>query len=221
VIAFDMIGFGTRMDEGHYFYERFPRWSKMGKMVDDVVASIDAIGMLPCLDKNKIFLVGNTIGGNVALLTAALDERVAGVAVTAAFTPWRDESFPHGFETIADSHCFLPQLGCWRGRQKDIPIDYTEILPCIAPRPMLIIAPTLDWHANHDAVKQTVGQAQCIYDLYNRTANLQFETTEEINRLTKDMQKTLMKSLCKWRDRPHAAKVVGQCLEPAGLGTTK
>lgn len=198
VMAFDMIGFGTRVEEGAHFYERYPRWSKMGKMVDDVRACVDAAARVPYLDEKKIFLVGSTIGGNVALLTAALDERVAGVAVSAAFTPWRDGSFPPAIKTIADEHCFLPQLGFWENKRQDVPVDYPEIISCIAPRPAFIIAPTLDWHANHASVQQSMKQVAEVYSLYGQSANLQFDSPEELNRISKKMQKDMMRQLTKW-----------------------
>src|SRR5690606_30613723 len=35
VLAIDMYGFGTRIEEARNFYKRYPHWSKMGKMVRD------------------------------------------------------------------------------------------------------------------------------------------------------------------------------------------
>ena len=36
IFTYDMIGFGSRIPEVKRFYDRFPHWSLMGKMVDDV-----------------------------------------------------------------------------------------------------------------------------------------------------------------------------------------
>ena len=92
ILAIDMYGFGTRMEEGLYFYERFPEWSKMGKMVTDVHACIDALEKIDFIDSKNIFLMGNTIGGSVALMAAAQDKRITGVAVVSAFSPWRSSN---------------------------------------------------------------------------------------------------------------------------------
>src|SRR5690606_6920970 len=73
VLAIDMFGFGTRIEEATRFYERYPRWSKMGKMVRDVRACIDAVEDIEYLDNGHVYLLGNTIGGSVSLITAALD----------------------------------------------------------------------------------------------------------------------------------------------------
>jgi len=55
VYAFDQIGFGTRIEEGRFFYERFPNWSKMGRMVADVRYSVDALSEIEFIDPLKIY----------------------------------------------------------------------------------------------------------------------------------------------------------------------
>ena len=48
IFAFDQIGFGTRVLDARRFYERYPRWSLMGKMVlaDDSPYTTGGIGLL-------------------------------------------------------------------------------------------------------------------------------------------------------------------------------
>lgn len=43
VFAFDMLGFGNRIEEATRFYDRYPHWSKMGKMVVDVRGAVDSL----------------------------------------------------------------------------------------------------------------------------------------------------------------------------------
>src|SRR5699024_1302137 len=90
VLAMDLIGFGTRIEEGTRFYERYPHWSKLGKMVADTRAAVDALEGLEYIDADQIFLSGFALGGTVSLFTAALDDRIAGTAVSGAFTPLRN-----------------------------------------------------------------------------------------------------------------------------------
>src|SRR5699024_2491673 len=82
VLAMDLIGFGTRIEEGTQFYERYPHWSKLGKMVADTRAAVDALEGLKYIDGDQIFLSGFALGGTVSLFTAALDDRIAGTAVS-------------------------------------------------------------------------------------------------------------------------------------------
>jgi dienelactone hydrolase len=156
VLAFDQIGFGTRIAEAARFYDRHPRWSLMGKMIADTRAAVSAAAALDAVDPARIYLAGFTLGGKIALYTAALDNRVAGAAVVSAFSPLRDtrpEDGTEGLRQYAQLHGLIPRLGPYLGREKDLPVDDDELLKAIAPRPVLIIAPQLDRYIPVDRVR--------------------------------------------------------------------
>jgi dienelactone hydrolase len=79
LLAFDQCGFGARMGEIGPFYDRTPDWSQFGRMIDDTRAAIDALEEDANVDPQRISLCGYTLGGAVALHTAALDPRVKSV----------------------------------------------------------------------------------------------------------------------------------------------
>ncbi len=188
VLAIDMYGFGTRLEEAMYFSERFPEWSKMGKMITDVKSCVDALGSFNYIDPEKIFLLGNTIGGSVGLMAAAQDERISGVAVVSAFSPWRDSNSQlESLRTYSHLHGFIPRLGFFADNPQDVPVDFGEIISCIAPRPLMIISPTLDRYTNPEAIKNTMRAIQNVYDLYGKPDQLIFQTPLEINRMTETM----------------------------------
>jgi pimeloyl-ACP methyl ester carboxylesterase len=188
VLAIDMSGFGTRLEEGLYFYERFPQWSKMGKMIVDVKACTDALGTFDFIDNKHIFLLGNTIGGSVALMAAAQDERIAGVAVVSAFSPWRNSNKQYeSLRSYSHLHGFIPRLGFFANNIQDVPVDFGEIISCIAPRPLMIISPTLDRYADKEAVKSTMNSVENVYKLYGKPKQILFQTPLEINRMTEEM----------------------------------
>ena len=122
VLAFDHIGFSTRIREGGSdFYARYGNTSSLfGRMVKDVHDAVDALmcmtkggrqnGTLcgtgsnfngpylpfpasstPILNPDRIIAAGYSLGGNVAIHAAALDERISGVAAFNAFTPMRSD----------------------------------------------------------------------------------------------------------------------------------
>ncbi|HCR90276.1 MAG TPA: alpha/beta hydrolase, partial [Prolixibacteraceae bacterium] len=192
VLAIDMLGFGTRIEEGSLFYERYPEWSKMGKMVADVRVCVDAMRTFDFIDPDKIFILGNSIGGTVALLSASLDQRVAGIAVVSGFTPLRKNTYPSEIKILCHLHGFIPKLGLWADDPESAPVDFLEILAGIAPRPLMVIAPEFDRHANRDAVEQTISSVAEVYSIYGQKENLQFETPMEINRLTNDMREDII-----------------------------
>ena len=206
VLAMDMIGYGTRIEEGTYFYERYPHWSKLGKMVTDTRAAIDALESVAFIDQEKIFLAGYALGGAVSLFTAALDSRVAGTAVASAFTPWREAEANKAHEGVkAYSHLYglLPRLGFFVGNEHKIPVDFTEIISSLAPRPLLVIAPELDRHANPDKVKESIQEASSVYALFKATHNLQSKTPHEFNGFNASQQKELVNWLLELSTRRH------------------
>jgi pimeloyl-ACP methyl ester carboxylesterase len=160
VLAFDQIGFGTRIHQAKRFYERYPRWSLLGKMVDDTSAAVDALRALDMIQPDRIYLAGWSLGGKVALWTAALNPDVAGVAVSGAFTPLREPApETEGLHHYSHLHGLLPRLGFYLGREREVPVDYSEILAAIAPRPVLVRAPALDRYANAKAVSAALEEA--------------------------------------------------------------
>lgn len=188
VLAIDMLGFGTRIEEGKHFYKRFPQWSKLGKMVEDVRDCVDALHTIEHIDQNRIFVLGNTIGGQVGLLASSLDTRIAGVATVAAFTPWRTSNdSKETIRSIAKEHHFLPQLGWYMQRKSEIPVDFPEIVASIAPRPVYLVAPTLDKYTDHKALTKSMEDVQKTFSLYQKEYNLHYYTPTEINRISPDM----------------------------------
>ena len=66
------------MDEWAPFYDRYPNWSRMGRMVEDVSAAVDALQADAQVDPERIYLFGYAMGGDVALHAAALDPDISG-----------------------------------------------------------------------------------------------------------------------------------------------
>ncbi|MEX1240169.1 MAG: dienelactone hydrolase family protein [Cyclobacteriaceae bacterium] len=205
VLAFDLVGYGTRIEEGTLFYERYPHWSKLGKMVTDTRGAIDALETLDFVDKEKIFLSGYALGGTVSLFTAALDNRVAGAAVSSAFTPWRDpgNKDQEGLKAYSHLYGLLPRLGFFAGSENKVPVDFAEIASSIAPRPLLIISPELDRHANVAKVSETIQGVKTVYSFLGAHENIQHVTPREFNQLT-IYQET---DLVNWLDKMSSEKL--------------
>ena len=43
VLAYDQSGFGSRLSETGAFYNRYPKWSHMGRLVEDARSAVDAL----------------------------------------------------------------------------------------------------------------------------------------------------------------------------------
>jgi dienelactone hydrolase len=191
VFAFDQIGFGTRIHQATRFYERYPSWSLLGKMVDDTSAAVEAMAAIDGIDNSKIWLAGYSLGGKVGLWTAALDQRVAGVIASSAFTPLRVPSKEiEGLAEYTSLHGLAPRLAQFRGREQAIPVDYDEILKAIAPRPVYLRAPSLDRYALLPEVKRAAAAAG---------SHITLTTPLDFNRFRPDAQKEAFQ----WLARQH------------------
>jgi cephalosporin-C deacetylase-like acetyl esterase len=196
VLALDMMGFGTRIEEALHFYDRYPHWSIMGKMVADTRGVInDAYTRMPFIDSNKIYLAGYSLGGTVALFTAALDDRVKGAAVVSAFSSLRnDNAGVEGIRHYSELHGLIPRLGFFVGHEDRIPIDFDDVLACIAPRSLLIIAPTRDRHHSITSVQKIMSSVSSLYGK-KASGKITFEQPDTYNRFPDSLQQRVVQWL--------------------------
>lgn len=196
IYTYDQIGFGTRIEESTLFYNRFPKWSKLGRMVADVSWAITELTKVDFLNTNKLLVAGYSLGGTVALYSAAMDDRIDGVISIAGFTPMRTNTAGKTAEGIygyTHLHGLLPKLGFFVDEENRIPFDFNEILAVIAPKPVFIIAPTWDQYASLEDVKQTINEANSIYKFYKNKSKIDLLTPVDYNRFSPEMQKEVVK----------------------------
>jgi len=195
VFTFDMIGFGSRIEEGTHFYQRYPHWSKLGKMVADVRAAVTVMEHLDLIDAERIYTFGYALGGTVGMVAAALDDRIAGVGSVCGFTPLRTAKVEQGIEGVraySHLHGLMPRLGFFVEREERIPFDFDEILAACAPRPLMIVAPRLDRDAVFEDVRSCVDRVKGVYGLYEADERVVFEGPMEFNRFTLDIQREVL-----------------------------
>lgn len=176
VLAYDQSGFGSRQSETGPFYDRYPHWSHMGRMVEDARAAMDMLEKDSLVDPQRIYVFGFSMGATVGVYTAALDSRVKAVVSICGFTPMRTDTAARGTGGVARySHerDLLPRLGFFVGHESQIPYDFHELLGMIAPRPTLVVEPQLDRDATPADVHTAVEQAKKVYALYGASAKLE------------------------------------------------
>jgi pimeloyl-ACP methyl ester carboxylesterase len=185
VLAFDQAGFGARQTETAPFYDRYPHWSQLGRMVEDTRAALDALEKDAVVDPQRLHLFGYTLGGTVALHTAALDPRVQGVVAIAGFSPLRT---PGGTTPYSREIGLLPRLGFFAGQESRLPYDYDGLIATLAPRPVLIVQPQRDRLANVAGVRAAVEQARRAYSLQGASAALGLHEPDDYRRFTNTTQ---------------------------------
>ena len=163
VFAYDQVGFGSRALEARTFYERHPRWSLLGRMVEDVTTAVDALVEDPVVAADRIALLGYTLGGTVALHAAALDERIHRVATVSGFTPLRTDARQQGLtglERYYQEFPLLPRVASFADRPASVPYDYDDLLALHSPRSVLVVQPRHDRDADVDEVRAAVERAR-------------------------------------------------------------
>jgi cephalosporin-C deacetylase-like acetyl esterase len=202
VLAFDMIGFGSRVEAALHFYDRYPHWSMMGKMVTDTRSIInDVCSRMDFIDSSNIYLTGYSLGGTVALFTAALDSRVKGTAVLSAFSSFRyDNKGTEGIRRYSNLHGLIPRLGFFVGNESQIPIDFDEIISSIAPRNLLIIASQQDRHHSITSVRKTMDYVSQKYKGESALNKLTFLQPDTYNHYPKNLKQEIAEWLLKTKN---------------------
>ncbi|MCZ2152929.1 MAG: dienelactone hydrolase family protein [Bryobacterales bacterium] len=191
VMAFDQLGYGVRVLDARRFYDRYPRWSMMGKMVADTRAAIAAVKWLEGVDPERVYLAGWALGARVSLYTAALDPTVKGVALIAGIWPQRANGDARTQAELAETeglthwstlHGLLPQLAAFRDKPDALPLDDTEVLALLAPRRVLLVSPTRDRYASLRAIERTAGQVREVYRNQGAESAFDFRQPLDYNR---------------------------------------
>jgi dienelactone hydrolase len=157
---------------------------------------------LEYIDHGQIYMMGYALGGKLGLLTAALDERVKAVAAVCGFDALQHTAPGDGTEGVrhySHLHGLLPRLGFFAGEESRLPFDYDRILALVAPRPTLIVAPTLDRYVPVEGVRGEVEQARKVYKLLGRPEALRLETPLDFNRFMVDRQEQVINWIAQQR----------------------
>jgi len=165
-------------------------------MITDVKGAVDALVNLDFIDGSRIYVSGYSLGATVGLYAAAIDERIAGAISVAGFTPMRSNTLDRGTEGImaySHLHGLLPRLGFFVRNEKRIPYDFHELLACISPRPVLIIAPKFDKDAHHEDIIECINEVRKIYGLYGVPNHIKMNAPNDFNRFSTEMRETIYK----------------------------
>ncbi len=86
----------------------------------------------------------------------------------------------------------MPRLGFFVKNETRIPFDFHEILASIAPRPLLIVAPTWDQYASFSDIQNCMNEVRKVYDLYKQKENIEIFAPEDYNRFSNEMKEKVI-----------------------------
>ena len=138
----------------------------MGQVAFTLQTVVDHLLTVPQVDKARIAITGYSRAGKMALIAAALDERIAAVVAgstgVGGVTPWRlsgEYGMGEGVESTTRSFpiWFHPRLRFFSGKEDRLPVDGNLIVAMVAPRAILI------QYGLNDEVTNTWSHEQAYY----------------------------------------------------------
>lgn len=162
VVTFDALGFSDRQEDGgeRFTFTRLLLYGMTlnGKYCFDMARILDFLVTFKDIDKNRIGIMGHSLGGQMALFGGIFDSRFKVVISNCGF------GRIGGFDSILSHHInhnfalYLPNL-----LNPTIGMDMHEVIGLLAPRPLLLSNGTMDLIFPIDGVAEI---HQFIEDLY-------------------------------------------------------
>jgi dienelactone hydrolase len=145
--------------------ERFPTWTRVGLSAWDISRAVDFLLTVPEVDRERIGLTGWSQGGQMALLGAALEPRIAAAASVCGWSPLR--GLPGQIvENLVQSYNY-PRLRKYVEKNLPLPYDIDHFAALIAPRPFLDIRGIRDrYFPNKEEILHAYAEIAKIYELY-------------------------------------------------------
>lgn len=141
------------------------------KAIWDNIRGLDLLASLPYVKGDRFAAIGHSLGGHNSVYTAAFDDRIKVVVSSCGLDSYRD--YMGGNIKGWTSDRYMPKLLDYK--LEDIPFDFHEIVGCLAPRHVLIVAPIGDTNFRYKSVDAVTRSAGEVYRLYGAAKNLRVE----------------------------------------------
>ncbi len=168
------------------------------KAVWDNMRGLDLLTSLPYVDHSRGFgVIGHSLGGHNSVFTAAFDDRITAVVSSCGLDSFLDymKADPKwwGPERGWCQTRYMRKMADYAGRLTDIPFDFHEMIGALAPRHVLIIAPTKDSNFRMDSVDRIVAAARPVFKLHNQEKRLRVEHPDCPHDFPPEMRETAYK----------------------------
>jgi hypothetical protein len=149
------------------------------KAVWDNLRGLDLLDGLPYVKPGPRGAIGHSLGGHNAVFTSVIDDRIDAVVTSCGLDAFPD--YYRGAEAVWRAGAgwtqtrYMPRLAGFRGRLKEIPFDFPELIGALAPRRVMIIAPLHDDNFRAESVDRVVAAARPVFALYGKADHLVLE----------------------------------------------
>lgn len=150
------------------------------KAVWDNMRALDLLESYDFVDSSQGFAaIGHSLGGHNSVFTAVLEPRIKAVVSCCgldSFLDYYDGAEANWFPEKGWCQTrYMLKLSAYRGRLHEIPFDFHELIGALAPRAVLIIAPTQDSNFHADSVDRIAQAASPVYQLFGHPEQLRIE----------------------------------------------
>lgn len=185
---------------GEYLYDfktqGAQRASGSIKAVWNNMRAVDVLQMLPEVDKDRIGVIGHSLGGHNALFTAVFDERIKAVVTSCGFTPFHD--YYGGKVAGWTSDRYMPRIrDMYENNADKIPFDFYEVIAAIAPRGVFSNSPLHDSNFDVGGVHKAVTKAGEVFALLKAEKNIWLVTPDAPH----DFPETERRAAYEWLDQ--------------------
>ena len=126
---------GRRSHDTTELEHRFPSSTRVGLSAWDVSRAVDFLESRPEVERHRIAAMGWSQGGQMAVIGAALEPRIAVVVSVCGWSPWRGLPERQSVNLIQPYN--YPRLAPYAKAGRTAPIDMDHVAACVAPRPFL------------------------------------------------------------------------------------
>ena len=150
------------------------------KAIWNNIRAVDLLETLPQVDKNRIGVIGHSLGGHNALFTAFFDNRLKGVITRCGFTPFHD--YYKGQLKGWTSDRYMPLIReTYQNDPNKVPFDFYEILAGLAPRGCYSNSPINDSNFEVEGVRKAFKKAEAVFSLYGAESQLKLATPDALH----------------------------------------
>ena len=177
VIAPDYPTMGE-LKEHDFESDRYDSGTMLG--IFNHIACVDLLQRLPYVEKEKIGVIGHSLGGHNAIFAAAFDPRLQVIVSSCGWTLM--DYYNAGERTTAH---YGGRLGPWAQdrympfvRDKyeldsgKLPFDFDEIIALLAPRPFFSNSPVRDLNFSIEGVRKGISRVKQVYSFMDVPGNM-------------------------------------------------
>jgi dienelactone hydrolase len=139
--------------------------------------AVDLLEAMPQVNKDRIGVIGHSLGGHNALFTAVFDERLKAVVSSCGFTPFHH--YYGGQVAGWTSDRYMPRIrDAYANSANKIPFDFYEVIGALAPRAFFSNSPLRDDNFDVAGVRLAFARAEAVYALHQAANRLKLATPD-------------------------------------------